>query len=237
MNRMLEACFPDGDNDASDGIDACGTPSAGGECPVPMRLPRHCSEQCARVFLGWYAGCGHDNTHPMYPNWVWDGFATACEVALAPDAIQCEDDTGTRVASVPARQQCDGICDCPNFCEDEGIHARAMHPDANDDLLTCREAYGPSTAAIPGGLGLNDALSCPTPTQMTAGTENHCVCRNHQSIPVEWRCDGEPDCSLGEDEADCDAVLTTILRRDFASTSANADLSLYAFGSEPMFVV
>jgi flagellar basal body-associated protein FliL len=216
--HRLQACFPGGDNDATDGIDAT----------TPLRLPRHCSEQCARIFLDWYAGCGHDNTHPLYPSWVWDGFAAVCEVTLAPDAIQCVDETGTRVASVPVWQQCDGSCDCPHFCEDEGVEARAMIPDSNDNILTCREAYVRT--------GFADALSCPSHTDMAAGTDNHCTCRNHMVIPVEWRCDGEPDCSLGEDETDCEAVLTARLQRDYALASGDADAPLYAFGLQPMFV-
>eukprot|EP01043_Picozoa_sp_COSAG02_P033672 COSAG02_NODE_2311_length_9167_cov_20.835024_4_plen_1253_part_00 len=178
------------------------------------------------------AACGHDNTHPAFPMWVWDGFADMCEVALAPEAIRCENATGVRIASVPAWQQCDGFCDCPHFCEDEGFNARAMVPDDNGDLVSCRRAYE--------ALDFNDAMSCPTAAQMSGGTDNHCTCRNHMEIPYEWRCDGESDCSLGEDETDCDDVLVAILQRDFGLDSAindeNSEHPLYAFGEQPMFV-
>ena len=51
-----------GNNNAADGtIEPCGTVTAG-ECQEPMRLPRHCSEQCARVFLDWHAGTTRTKT-------------------------------------------------------------------------------------------------------------------------------------------------------------------------------
>ena len=221
FNRVKEACCNGGDNDVSNGIQA--------DCSA---LPRFCSEVCARVFLDWFTECGHDNTHPAFPAWVWTGFRAECERTLAPESVRCEDEDGERIASVAVWDQCDGVCDCGHFCEDEGVHARAINGD------TCRVFYDTELDFLP-------ALVCPSHQQMIDGTTpadietpGHCACRNRVEIPVEWRCDGEADCSLGEDEAECEVVLTAILRAEHTGISqSDADEALFAISdAAPMRV-
>lgn len=107
--------------------------------------------------------------------------------------FQCRDQQ-----NVPCTWTCDGMQDCPQWEDETGCQENNFAGDQGDDS-DIEEAV--------------ESWEAVDATGTTACFAGDFQCTNQECVPVDWRCDNDPDCEDGSDERNCENyVRTQVLR-------------------------